>query len=149
MRASVKDKDLEDESPDHLSDAPDFSSVENEQPTMPPVTHKAGIGSAEASEFEPHSPASRNTELMAKGADSGAAEPTPGQMAAPGGAIILNVNGVTVPMVIGKSLRSAVEASQAAGLELDAHGSGVAREQSPAPGMKVPPGTKLVVRFAR
>ena len=57
--------------------------------------------------------------------------------------------GVNVPSFAGKTLRSAIEAAQEAGLEIEAVGSGVAREQSPAAGMRVPSGTRISVRFSR
>jgi hypothetical protein len=43
----------------------------------------------------------------------------------------------------------AVEAAQDAGLDLDAVGSGVAREQSPQPGARVATGSRITVRFGR
>jgi cell division protein FtsI (penicillin-binding protein 3) len=46
-------------------------------------------------------------------------------------------------------VRSAVEAAQDAGLDLDAIGSGVAKEQTPGPGTKVATGSRVVVRFGR
>lgn len=75
--------------------------------------------------------------------------PPPQQAAANGGTIVLNVNGSIVPVFVGKSLRAAVEAAQRAGVELDVHGSGIAREQVPAPGTRVPAGSRVSVRFAR
>jgi cell division protein FtsI (penicillin-binding protein 3) len=46
-------------------------------------------------------------------------------------------------------MRAAVEAAQDVGLDLDAVGSGVAREQSPAAGAKVAAGSRVMVRFGR
>ena len=42
--------------------------------------------------------------------------------------------GIEVPSFSGKSVRGAIELAQDSGLELDAVGSGLAREQSPAAG---------------
>ena len=46
---------------------------------------------------------------------------------------MLNVDtGIVVPSFMGKSLRSAVEVAQQNGLEINALGSGIARQQSPS-----------------
>ena len=54
-----------------------------------------------------------------------------------------------VPSFLGEPLRTAVEMAGSAGLALQIVGSGIAREQVPAPGSMVPPGTEIVVRFTR
>ena len=56
---------------------------------------------------------------------------------------------VGVPSFLGEPLRVAVESATSAGLALQIVGSGIAREQVPAPGIMVPPGTEIVVRFTR
>jgi cell division protein FtsI (penicillin-binding protein 3) len=56
---------------------------------------------------------------------------------------------VGVPSFLGQPLRVAVESAASAGLALQIVGSGIAREQVPAPGSKVPAGTEIVVRFSR
>jgi cell division protein FtsI (penicillin-binding protein 3) len=67
------------------------------------------------------------------------------------GTAVLDVEdgGIEVPSFLGKSLRVALEAAQDAGLDLEAIGSGVAREQSPQPGARVAAGSRITVRFAR
>jgi cell division protein FtsI (penicillin-binding protein 3) len=56
---------------------------------------------------------------------------------------------LTVPEFSGLALRRAVEASQRLGLELDVRGTGVAVEQFPPAGTRVPVGARVLVRFAR
>ena len=46
-------------------------------------------------------------------------------------------------------MRKVIEVAAAAGLEVQITGNGTAREQAPAPGTMVPPGTKIVVRCER
>ena len=67
------------------------------------------------------------------------------------GTVVLDVEegGIAVPSFLGKSVRAAIEAAQDAGLDLDAIGSGIAREQSPLPGSHVAAGSRVVVRFGR
>jgi cell division protein FtsI (penicillin-binding protein 3) len=68
-----------------------------------------------------------------------------------GGTVVLDVEegGIEVPSFLGKNLRVAIEAAQDAGLDIDAVGSGVAREQSPLPGAHVAAGSRITVRFGR
>jgi cell division protein FtsI (penicillin-binding protein 3) len=57
--------------------------------------------------------------------------------------------GILVPSFLGKSVRAAIEMAQESGLDLDAVGSGLAREQSPAPGSHVASGSQVTVKFGR
>ncbi len=54
-----------------------------------------------------------------------------------------------VPSLIGLPVRKVIEQAAAAGLEVQITGSGIVREQAPAAGAMVPPGTKIVVRCGR
>jgi cell division protein FtsI (penicillin-binding protein 3) len=56
---------------------------------------------------------------------------------------------VAVPDFRGTALRNVVEHADSLGLRVQMLGSGLAREQAPAAGTMVPPGTEIVVRFAR
>jgi cell division protein FtsI (penicillin-binding protein 3) len=56
---------------------------------------------------------------------------------------------IGVPSFVGEPLRVAIETASTAGLALQIVGSGIAREQVPAAGSMVPPGTEVVVRFTR
>jgi cell division protein FtsI (penicillin-binding protein 3) len=56
---------------------------------------------------------------------------------------------VAVPTFTGAALRTVVETASDLGLRVQPVGSGIAREQAPAAGTMVPPGTEVVVRFAR
>jgi cell division protein FtsI (penicillin-binding protein 3) len=65
------------------------------------------------------------------------------------GIVVNAANRIGVPSFVGEPLRVAVETAGTAGLALQIVGSGIAREQVPAPGSMVPPGTEIVVRFTR
>ncbi len=54
---------------------------------------------------------------------------------------------VTMPGFVGKPMREVVVAAANLGLNVRVYGSGVALEQAPAAGTKVPAGTTVVVRF--
>jgi len=67
------------------------------------------------------------------------------------GTVVLDVEqgGIVVPSFAGKSVRSAIEIAEESGLDLDAVGSGIAREQSPPAGSHVAAGSRVTVRFGR
>ena len=54
-----------------------------------------------------------------------------------------------VPSLIGLPVRKVIEQAAAAGLEVEINGSGTVREQAPAPGTMVAPGTRIIVRCGR
>jgi cell division protein FtsI (penicillin-binding protein 3) len=66
-----------------------------------------------------------------------------------GHGVVVAANRVGVPSFLGEPLRVAIESASTAGLALQIVGSGIAREQVPAPGSMVPAGTEIVVRFTR
>jgi cell division protein FtsI (penicillin-binding protein 3) len=67
-----------------------------------------------------------------------------------GGGIVVDASHrVAVPSFDGGSLRTVVERADQLGLRVQPIGSGLAKEQAPAPGTMVPAGTEVVVRFAR
>jgi cell division protein FtsI (penicillin-binding protein 3) len=67
------------------------------------------------------------------------------------GTVVLDVEqgGIEVPSFVGKTVRGAVEAAQDLGLQLDAVGSGVARQQSPVAGTHVAAGARITVQFGK
>ncbi|MGP8270003.1 MAG: penicillin-binding protein [Terracidiphilus sp.] len=63
--------------------------------------------------------------------------------------MILDTKSLQVPSLIGLPVRKVIEQAAAAGLEVHISGSGSVREQAPAPGTMVAPGTQIVVRCGR
>ncbi|QHS51828.1 penicillin-binding protein [Edaphobacter sp. 12200R-103] len=66
-----------------------------------------------------------------------------------GGVVVDATHRVAVPSFQGSSLRSVVEKADSLGLRVQPVGSGLAKDQAPAPGTMVPVGTEVVVKFAR
>jgi cell division protein FtsI (penicillin-binding protein 3) len=65
-------------------------------------------------------------------------------------AIVMNADKMLkVPSLVGMPMRQVIEAAAAAGLEVQVTGSGTVREQAPAAGSMVAPGTRIVVRCSR
>jgi cell division protein FtsI (penicillin-binding protein 3) len=150
LQASTEKEDAKDESSDRLgspmqtadTDAP---ATAKPQPNSPPVASgsskpdTSGISAAPAQ-------SSAGSELAQAAVPQ---QSTQAEQAAGKGTVVLDVDsGVVVPSFLGKPLRSAVESAQQSGLEINAIGSGVAREQWPAPGSHLPSGQKITVRFA-
>jgi cell division protein FtsI (penicillin-binding protein 3) len=117
-------------------------------PTENPEGPASKIGFGKGATSAVPSGATTDAALAAEGSQP---VPSTPQKTPPGSTVILDVQegGIEVPSFLGKNLRGALEAAQDAGLDLDAIGSGVAREQSPAPGAKVAAGARVVVRFGR
>jgi cell division protein FtsI (penicillin-binding protein 3) len=63
--------------------------------------------------------------------------------------VLADAGQLRVPSLIGLPIREIIEQAGSAGLEVKITGDGIAREQAPAPGTMVPPGTKIVVRCER
>ena len=147
-----KDGDLTDESSDHLG-APlqdDTAPASNTQATTgaaKPVKGTDPASAAVVKSLDTKPPASSGTEIAQASAPP--QPPTSAGQSSANGTVVLDVDsGVVVPSFLGKPLRSAVETAQQSGLEINAIGSGVAREQWPAAGSHLPSGQHITVRFA-
>jgi cell division protein FtsI (penicillin-binding protein 3) len=156
-QARMKDKDLEEGTPDHPGepletaevngDASDAAKPQSVARALPPATAGAGGKVVPAAMHEPiTSEASPAQPPQTKSDAATTTAPLPST-----GTVVLDVEqgGIEVPSFVGKTVRSAVEAAQDAGLELEAVGSGVARQQSPAAGTHVAAGSRVTVQFGR
>jgi cell division protein FtsI (penicillin-binding protein 3) len=164
-QAAMKDNDLEEGTPDHPGEPLETADVNGD--SSPPAAGKNGVARAP-------SPASGGSKGNVVQAAMRQSEPMPGVSSPPDqtsakspsvadpaaapqpnlpatGTVILDVEqgGIEVPSFVGKTVRGAVEAAQDAGLDLEAVGSGVARQQSPAAGTHVAAGAHVTVQFGR
>ena len=162
-RRDVPESSLEESSPDHLGSGLDLADT-NEIPASPanpkPGPIVAQVVQAAQATKEPDR-VTQNISSVGTDVGTGVSPPAgspamPSESAAapklPGsGTVVLDVEegGIEVPSFVGKSLRVAMEAAQDAGLDLDAIGSGVAREQSPQPGAHVAAGSRITMHFGR
>ena len=94
-------------------------------------------------------PAASPAPASATPAQQPAQQPKSNPPPAANAVVIANAGQLRVPSLIGLPVRKVIEQAGAAGLEVVITGNGTAREQAPAPGTMVPPGTKIVVRCAR
>jgi cell division protein FtsI (penicillin-binding protein 3) len=147
-RRNVPDKDLDETSPDHLGSSLDLADTV-EAPAAPAQSQSATI----AAQVVPAAIRQKEPAMATAviGPPSPKPETPPEQKLPASGTVVLEVEegGIAVPSFLGKNVRSAVEAAEDAGLDLDAIGSGVAREQSPSPGAKVAAGSHVMVKFGR
>jgi len=152
LRASAKPEEVLEGSPDHVgeevaeNDMPDETASPASTPSTPSVAaNRRGIV-----------PAGYHASAEAGPAPSSDSVPTVADNARPSilptsGTVVLDdaEAAKTVPSFLGKPVRAVIEESEKAGLEVDIFGSGVARQQNPPPGARVPSGGHVTVQFAR
>ena len=158
LLAKVKDKDLDEGTPDHpgeplesaevntlATDAPQQSQNVARPPTPARAERSTNVVQAAMHEPMPTAPSAQQADAKTPVA------PTEQPKLSTSGTVVLDVEqgGIEVPSFVGKTFRGAVEAAQDAGLELEAVGSGVARQQNPVAGTHVPAGAHVTVQFGR
>jgi len=160
LLARMKDKDLEEGTPDHPGEPLETAEVTGNSPVVAPSVARvptpanASAISGPVVQADMREPVADRPQVASspvtgeKPSDTAAAAQEKLPLT---GTVVLDVEqgGIEVPSFVGKTVRSAVEAAQDAGLELEAVGSGVARQQSPAAGTHVPTGSHVTVQFGR
>jgi cell division protein FtsI (penicillin-binding protein 3) len=157
-QAKMKDNDLEEGTPDHPGEPLETAEVNAESVASKDHVARAPSPTTVSSDGNLVQAAMRQSEPAAGVPSQSGRTPTIGrddtstQPKLPSiGTVVLDVEqgGIEVPSFVGKTVRGAVEAAQDAGLELEAVGSGVARQQSPLAGTHVAAGTHVTVQFGR
>ena len=166
-RAQTKENDLEEGTPDHPGEPLETAELDNDASvatkpnTAPPPT--PAVAGGEGNVVQAAMRQSEPAQAVSSGvSDQGhGSEPKPSSTAEArgtsptnlptSGTVVLDVEqgGIEVPSLVGKTVRGALEAAQDAGLELEAVGSGVARQQTPPPGTHVVAGAHVTVQFGR
>jgi len=166
-RRDLKEDDLEEGTPDHPGEPLETAEVNaGSTDAAKPSVARAPLRQAQG-KFSPAIAGTTNGPIVqaAMREPMTANEASPAQLPQPKspdpatapaalpstGTVVLDVEqgGIVVPSFVGKTVRSAVEAAQDAGLEVEAVGSGVARQQSPAAGTRVTAGSRVTVQFGR
>jgi cell division protein FtsI/penicillin-binding protein 2 len=147
LRASKDRGESIEGSPDHIGE--EVAENDNTE-TEPAVTTlaKASNGVVAAAY---HQSANQTANLAADASNASATTPSPKQNPPPktGTVILDSDSGMMVPSFLGKPVRAVIEESEKEGLEVDVFGSGVARQQNPPPGARLPAGGHVTVQFAR
>ena len=149
-QSKIKDQDLADDTPDHPGEPLETAEVNEEakpanmdrMPASRSTTQSKPVVQAAMRETLPQVP----QQNQGKASDTS----TPAKLPT-SGTVVLDVErgGIEVPSFVGKTFRGAVEAAQDAGLQLEAVGSGIARQQTPAAGTHVAAGSRVTVQFGR
>src|SRR5579872_2233296 len=152
-RSKIKERDLDEDTPDHPGEPLETAQV-NTETTEPARPAHPAASSASANDGELVQAAVRQTIAPVPTFSTPFRQPADQTSALPSklpstGTVVLDVEqgGIEVPSFIGKTVRGAVESAQDVGLELDAVGSGVGRQQSPSPGTHVAAGARVTVQF--
>jgi cell division protein FtsI (penicillin-binding protein 3) len=164
-RRDVPEASLEESSPDHLgstlemaelADGAGAGSLAAGNSAAANLASSSGASSpskpsAIGTQIIPAALTSKNAPRPVAGSPPAQSDSAPPPKLPSNGTVVLDVEqgGIEVPSFLGKNLRIAIEAAQDAGLDLNAVGSGVGREQSPAPGAHVAAGSRITVRFGR
>ncbi len=162
----TKEKDLEEGTPDHPGEALETAEANGDIAEAPP--NKVGMARAASAPTTDGQgnvvPAVMRERALVAAPLNGIGRSSPGsaknssvttplvQMKEPtSGTVVLDVEqgGIEVPSFVGKTVRGAVESAQEAGLDLEAIGSGVARQQSPPAGSHVTAGSRVTVQFGQ
>ena len=149
--AQASEDEMADGSPDRLGSTLDMGAGETDGAPLD-STFKPTPAKPASFELAKVVPASiRTRDPIAPPAPPRHLEPTEDESKAASGTVVIDVEqgGILVPSFLGKHMRAAVELAEQNNLELEAVGSGVARDQSPPAGAHVATGTKITVRFER
>jgi cell division protein FtsI (penicillin-binding protein 3) len=160
-QAKTRDKDLEEGTPDHPGEPLETAEVNGsaQEPALgkasvaqaPPAT-AGGEGKVVQAAMRENDPSQAvpTQPVLAMNSDA-VNDPASKTKTPTAGTVVLDIEqgGIEVPSFVGKTVRGAVESAQDAGLELEAVGSGVAREQSPPAGTHVAAGAHVTVQFGR
>jgi cell division protein FtsI (penicillin-binding protein 3) len=129
-----------------VNDLPSDDGLKNQAAQSPAQSAPA----AAAASVKPAAASSKAAKQTANTEEPAAAAPVqqPRQAASE---VVVKQTGrqVKVPSFVGMSMRQVIETAAGAGLEVQVAGSGTIREQAPAAGTMVTPGTHVVVRGAR
>jgi cell division protein FtsI (penicillin-binding protein 3) len=160
-QAKTRDNDLEEGTPDHPGEPLETAEVNGATPE--PAASKASVARAPSpaiaggdgkvvqAAMRQQEPAQTTSNQPVPVASAIATDDAAGEKTPTAGTVVLDIEqgGIEVPSFVGKTVRGAVESAQDAGLELEAVGSGVAREQSPPAGTHVAAGAHVTVQFGR
>jgi cell division protein FtsI (penicillin-binding protein 3) len=140
----------EDDHADHDDDVQALYDAASNLPSDDPA-HPAASASPQSRDSDSNrASAGGSGALTAQpAAQSTAAQPQLGPQASGKQVIISEAGQLRAPSLVGLSVRQVIEDAGRAGLEVEIFGNGTAREQTPAPGAIMTPGTRIVVRCAR
>jgi cell division protein FtsI/penicillin-binding protein 2 len=158
--AKTKEKDLEEGTPDHPGEPLETAEVNGMDSAEKPPSADRTLRQAQEKlpstngdeaplvQAAMRKPLSGTPPAQSKAPSPSDAASQPKKLPT-SGTVVLDVEqgGIEVPSFAGKTIRGALEAAQDAGLELEAVGSGIARQQTPPAGAHVAAGSRVTVQF--
>jgi len=139
LLAKASKEDVNEAAPDHIGEEVETSAPSDVVSSQPePVSGGKSVTAPVATK-----------DVVSPGTTAASLVPASVPVSAKGTVVLDVVGGVEVPDFHGKPLRTALEQAESAGLELEVSGSGVAIEQSPVAGSRIPPGGHVSVKFGR
>jgi cell division protein FtsI (penicillin-binding protein 3) len=158
-KARIKDNDLDEGTPDHPGEPLETAQINRDPDLAPAASYAASesnhrhIVQAAMRDKEPLPLPAVPDEKRGQTSRTDSVNETPSAplIAQPSGTVVLDIEqgGIEVPSFIGKTVRGAVETAEDSGLEMEAIGSGIARQQAPLPGTHVAAGAHVTVQFGR
>ncbi|HEX6466939.1 MAG TPA: penicillin-binding transpeptidase domain-containing protein, partial [Terriglobales bacterium] len=150
LRASVKTRDIEEGSPDHLGEELGASETDDGLVATTRATAVAGQKTSLMPVSQSVGASANPSGTRLEAASPQAAVSARQDSAAQNGAVVLDLGAsAVVPSFLGKPLREVVEEAQQDGIEVDVLGSGIATQQNPLPGAHLSAGSHVAVRFSR
>jgi cell division protein FtsI (penicillin-binding protein 3) len=157
--SKAKPQELTEGSPDHLGETLDMADASTADPlpqqvnTPAVATPQSSGGAVVPVALREHESSAAGPEIKQSPAPSISQATSSGaqERSSSNGTVVMEVEqgGSVVPSFAGKSVRGAIELAEESGLDLDAVGSGVARDQSPPAGSHVTTGARITVKFER
>jgi cell division protein FtsI (penicillin-binding protein 3) len=139
---------MEDDAPEHAGDINALYSAANELPNDDPLRVSASQPAPASPPAQPPANAASGARPVSRQGNEQtqpkAVQPNPGAEV-----VLSEAKRLQVPSFIGLPVRKVIEKAAAAGLEVAITGNGTVREQAPAPGAMVEPGTRIAVRCGR
>jgi cell division protein FtsI (penicillin-binding protein 3) len=152
-RAAKNIQLAEDDAHEQTADINALYAAANDLPSDDPLRMDAGQPAVATQSAAPGpsqtsaQPATTAANAIAYTAPGNAPKTTPPPTTAT--VLIAGAKSLRVPSLLGLPVRKVIEQAAAAGLDVEITGSGTVREQAPAPGTMVAPGTRIVVRCGR
>jgi cell division protein FtsI (penicillin-binding protein 3) len=152
-RAAKNIQLAEDDAHEQTADINALYAAANDLPSDDPLRMDAGQPAVATQSAAPGpsqtsaQPATTAANAIAYTAPGNAPKTTPPPTTAT--VLIAGAKSLRVPSLLGLPVRKVIEQAATAGLEVEITGSGTVREQAPAPGTMVAPGTRIVVRCGR
>jgi cell division protein FtsI (penicillin-binding protein 3) len=144
-------KIVEDDAHDNSADVNALYAAINDLPSDDPLRQQSVQQTVQQAAAPTQPPSASAPPTPKPAAAASTTPPTPATQPAQSSTsvVIPTAHSLKVPSLVGLPMRQVIVAAAAAGLEVDVVGSGTVREQAPAAGTMVPPGTRIVVHCAR